>query len=96
MAIKITLQYFDGCPNWKQTEKELRQVVDNLHVDADISFEKIESHTDAEKIGFRGSPTILIGGAIPSPMPTRRLGSRVVCTERAKKPQGRPTPAGPS
>ncbi len=29
MAINITLQYFDGCPNWKQAEEELREVVDN-------------------------------------------------------------------
>lgn len=65
MPINITLQYFDGCPNWIQAEKEIRNAVDGTGIDAEISYERIEPHDRAKEVGFRGSPTILIAGRDP-------------------------------
>ncbi len=74
MAISITLQYFDGCPNWTQAEQEILDAVDGSGIDAEIVYEKIGSHDRAEKVGFRGSPTILISGQDPFVEPDAPVG----------------------
>ena len=56
--MKVTLVYFDGCPNWQSTNARLESLA------GEISFEldrrKIETVEDAERLKFRGSPTVLI------------------------------------
>jgi hypothetical protein len=74
MPLSITLQYFDGCPNLQQAEKEILEAVDGLGVDAEIVYEKIESHERAQEVGFRGSPTILISGRDPFADPGGPVG----------------------
>jgi hypothetical protein len=65
MKIPIALQYFDGCPHWKQAEKDLTAAIDATGVEVDITYQKVETHSDAERLEFRGSPTILISGDDP-------------------------------
>ncbi len=65
MAIDITLQYFDGCPNWKIVDREISEAIDNLGISAEVRYQKVESYDEAERLGFRGSPTILISGRDP-------------------------------
>lgn len=90
MPINITLQYFDGCPNWRDAEKELTEVIDDLGLDADISYEEIESHAHAEKVGFRGSPTILIGGLDPFADTDVPVGLSCRVYRTGEKPSGSP------
>lgn len=59
----VTLLYFDGCPNWRQTAEHLRTLSGEL--DLTISLRKIGSAEEAEQTGFRGSPTILVQGRDP-------------------------------
>lgn len=65
MAVEITLQYFDGCPNWQLADRDLREAIRLLHLDAEVSYQRIESHDEAERLQFRGSPTILVSGHDP-------------------------------
>lgn len=65
MTIRVTLQYFDGCPNWREAEADLTQAIDGVGADVDIAYEKIESIQQAETAAFRGSPTILVSGRDP-------------------------------
>ena len=65
MAIDITLQYFHGCPNWKIAEQDISVAIGNLGLDAEVRHQKIESHDEAERLHFRGSPTILVSGKDP-------------------------------
>ena len=58
----VTLQYFNGCPNWKIVDQRLREL---LGTKADIEYRLVESQEDAEQLGFRGSPTILVDGVDP-------------------------------
>jgi len=74
MAVSITLQYFDGCPNWKQTERELQEAIDLVGVDANFSYQKVESHSQAERLMFSGSLTILISGRDPFAKPGAPVG----------------------
>lgn len=64
--MKITLRYFDGCPNWRTVEERLRGALANADtVDATITLERVETHEQALHLGFRGSPTVLIDGTDP-------------------------------
>lgn len=62
--MKIVLQYFDGCPNWKITADHLSHLEDQ-GLDATIVYQQIDSHEDAIAHRFRGSPTVLINGVDP-------------------------------
>jgi hypothetical protein len=62
--MEITLQYFDGCPNWKTTAQHLTTLVDQ-GLDATIDHELIDSHDKAVARDFHGSPTVLIDGVDP-------------------------------
>ncbi|MEX0864070.1 MAG: thioredoxin family protein [Acidimicrobiia bacterium] len=62
--MEITLQHFDGCPNWETTAHHLSRLVEE-GLDATIGYELIDSHESAVARGFRGSPTVLIDGIDP-------------------------------
>ncbi len=68
----VTLLYFDGCPNWQGTEALLGA----LSAEYGFSLErtKVESAHEAEALGFRGSPTVLIDGADPFSDPSAPVG----------------------
>jgi hypothetical protein len=64
--VRITLRYFDGCPNWRTAEERLRAALDDAGAsDAAISLERVATQEEAYHLGFRGSPTILIDGRDP-------------------------------
>ncbi|MEX1004542.1 MAG: thioredoxin family protein [Acidimicrobiia bacterium] len=59
----VTLMYFDGCPNWRYTKR----LLDCLPVefDCDLRLRLVSTPQEAEQVGFRGSPTVLIDGVDP-------------------------------
>jgi hypothetical protein len=61
--MKITIQYFAGCPHWKLADERVQSVLRGLARD-DVSLEHqlIDSPEAATRLGFHGSPTILIDG----------------------------------
>ena len=62
--INITLQYFDGCPNWKETDAHL-QSLQSEGLDLNVTYQLIETPEAAAVAGFRGSPTVVIDGVDP-------------------------------
>jgi len=90
MSVPITLQYFDGCPNWKHAEKELTAAIDEVGLDADITYQKVESHSDADRLMFRGSPTILISGHDPFADPDAPVGLSCRVYRTGEKTSGSP------
>ncbi|GAA2185244.1 MULTISPECIES: thioredoxin family protein [Microbacteriaceae] len=62
--MEITLQYFDGCPNWEALDQRLAQVVDGRS-DVRITHQRVETAEDAVRLGFHGSPTVLVDGVDP-------------------------------
>lgn len=62
--LQITLQYFDGCPNWKTAAAHLSTLIDE-GLDAVIGYELINTYDIAVARGFRGSPTVLLDGVDP-------------------------------
>jgi hypothetical protein len=90
--VKLTIQYFDGCPHWKLADQRLRSVLRNLsRSDVKLEYQRIDSPQTAERVGFHGSPTILDDGRDPFSTGTEPIGMtcRVYRTEEGV--QGAPT-----
>ncbi len=90
----ITIQYFEGCPHWKLADERVQKVLRGLsRSDLNLEYQLIDSPADAERVGFHGSPTILIDGRDPFATGSEPVGltCRVYRTEQG--PQGAPTEA---
>ena len=59
--MQITLQYFEGCPNWQVTQAHLEEL-QGEGVDLDVVHQLIDTPDAAEAAGFRGSPTVIVEG----------------------------------
>lgn len=57
----ITLQYFDGCPNWKIADEQLVLLAAE-RPEIVVKRQSVATVEEAERVGFRGSPSILING----------------------------------
>lgn len=71
--MNITLQYFNGCPNWKDAEAHI-EVLRAEGADLDFDRQLIDTPELAEENGFRGSPTIIIDGVDPFAEPDAPVG----------------------
>lgn len=60
--MEITLQYFDGCPNWRVAAGRLAVITAELP-GVVVNQRMVHSLEDAEAIGFHGSPSILADGS---------------------------------
>lgn len=57
----IALLYFDGCPNWKLADERLAAIAAERS-GATVTRHLVETVDEAERLGFRGSPSILVNG----------------------------------
>jgi hypothetical protein len=92
--MRITIQYFDGCPHWRLADERVRKVLRDVGAgDVALDYELIDSPETAERVGFHGSPTILVDGRDPFATGSEPVGMscRVFSTEDG--PQGAPTEA---
>lgn len=63
--VKVELLYFDGCPHWATAEQRLIEALSRLGSSDVVQRLRIDSPEHAERVGFRGSPTILLDGRDP-------------------------------
>jgi len=56
----ITLLYFDGCPNWL-ADQRLAAIAAG-RADLMVTGHRVETLEEAERVGFHGSPSILVDG----------------------------------
>ena len=61
----VTLLYFPGCPNWQTADANLREALEETGADVTVHRLAVDTVEDAERLGFLGSPTILIDGKDP-------------------------------
>jgi hypothetical protein len=62
----VTLLYFDDCPSWTVADGRLGEALRILGLDpALVERRAITTDEEAQRAGFRGSPTILIDGVDP-------------------------------
>lgn len=89
--MKITLQYFDGCPNWKTTDAHLTTLISDRGLDNTLDYQLIDTPEAAVEHQFRGSPTVLIDGVDPFAEDDTPVGlaCRIYATDHG--PAGSPT-----
>ncbi len=61
----VQLLWFSGCPNWQETDARLREALALAGVDADVVLVEVTTPEDADRLRFRGSPTVLVDGVDP-------------------------------
>jgi hypothetical protein len=72
--VEVRLLYFDDCPNWHHAQARLREALADLEPPVQVRYELVRTPEDAERAGFRGSPTILINGRDPFAAPEDPVG----------------------
>ena len=59
----VELLWWSGCPSTDRAESELRDALRDVGLDrAQVRRREIATDVEADEVGFRGSPTILIDG----------------------------------
>jgi hypothetical protein len=86
----ITLLYFDDCPNWKVADAHLATLAGEIPGLA-ISRHLVETAEEAERVGFRGSPSILIDGVDVFADPEAPVGLSCRVYQTSEGPAGSPT-----
>ena len=87
--MNVTLLYFDGCPNWEIADRRLSALADELGFEVDRR--KVETSADAEALGFRGSPTVLVDGRDAFADGDEPVGHACRVYETPDGPAGAPT-----
>jgi len=64
--MKVELLYFEGCPNWHDAEDNLRAALRAVGaLEEGIDRQPVVTQEMAERVGFLGSPSVLIDGTDP-------------------------------
>lgn len=59
--MKVSLLYFDDCPNWRVADRRLDSIAAD-HPALEVTRHRVETLEEAERLGFHGSPSILVDG----------------------------------
>ncbi|MGI8754944.1 MAG: thioredoxin family protein [Acidimicrobiales bacterium] len=86
----VILLYFEDCPNWQTAEGHLELLA--LEVpDLRLSRHLVDTAEEAERVGFAGSPSILIDGIDPFAEPNFPAGLSCRMYQSPAGPAGSPT-----
>ena len=61
----VELLWFAGCPSWQLAEGRLREALSLAQLDAELVLVEVRTPEEAERLGFPGSPTVLVDGRDP-------------------------------
>lgn len=91
--MNVTVLHTEDCPNLEPLMAELRSLIDGRS-DVTLTTAHVQSDDDAARLGFHGSPTILIDGTDPFPGPAEAVGlscrSYPCCADAAGRSPGYP------
>lgn len=89
--MEVTLLYFDGCPRWQTADERISALADELGIT--VTRRKITTSDEAEAVGFRGSPTILVDGRDPFVRGDEPIAMSCRIYQTPDGPAGAPTSA---
>lgn len=73
--MEVTLLYFDGCPTWRVADERLTRALALVGApDTPVTRRQVTTPEAAERLAFRGSPTVLIDGRDPFAAPDAPVG----------------------
>ena len=62
IKITVQIQYFQGCSNSAEMIRAVKEAINEIEDEIEYQEVLIETNELAEKVKFRGSPTLLING----------------------------------
>jgi len=67
--VRIEILYFEDCPNYELADTRVREVLNELGVQAEVVLVNVKDAESAEAVRFPGSPTVRVNGedVVPSP-----------------------------
>ena len=86
----IALLYFDDCPNWKIADERLAAIAAERS-DLRVSRHLVDTLEEAERVGFHGSPSILVDGVDVFAGPEAGVGLSCRVYRTPDGPAGAPT-----
>lgn len=86
----IALLYFDDCPNWKIADERLA-VIAAERPGLTVSRHLVDTLEEAERVGFHGSPSILVDGVDVFAEPDAGVGLSCRVYRTPDGPTGAPT-----
>lgn len=90
--MEIRFLYFEDCPNWRTARERLDQVLGDLAAGPPaVTMVAVTTPEDAERLGFRGSPSILIDERDPFARGDEPVGLSCRVYQTPDGPQGSPT-----
>jgi hypothetical protein len=90
-TMRVTVLYFEGCPNWRAADARLRALADEPGFTVDRRV--VDTPDEAERMRFRGSPTILVDGRDPFASGDEPVGLSCRVYDTPQGPAGAPTAA---
>jgi hypothetical protein len=89
--VEIEILYVADCPNVGLARQRLDAALQASGLDVEVQETEVADAETAERVGMRGSPTIVIDGrdAVPSGAPVGSLSCRLYATDAGT--QGAPT-----
>ena len=86
----IALLYFDDCPHWKIADERLTAIAAE-RPDLTVSRHLVDTLEEAERVGFHGSPSILVNGVDVFAEPDAGVGLSCRVYRTPDGPVGAPT-----
>lgn len=77
MTLTIDILYTADDADWQELGRLARQALDSLGLEAELRYREVGSDREAFELNFIGSPTVLIDGSDPWPMPNAPAGLRL-------------------
>ncbi len=72
--MRVQLLYFDGCPNWEVAQARLRDALVAVGIAELVELVEVTTEEQAERLGFHGSPTVMVDGRDLFPQPDAGFG----------------------
>lgn len=92
--MKVTVLHIEDCPNLEPLMEDLHELLRGRS-DVTLTVVPVLSDEDAARLGFHGSPTVLIDGVDPFPAPPEPVGLSCrqypCCRDAAGRVPGFPT-----
>lgn len=86
----VTLLYFDDCPNWRIADERLAAIAAE-GPDLTVSRHLVSTVEEAERVGFLGSPSIMVDGVDVFAEPGAGVGLSCRVYRTPEGPAGAPT-----
>lgn len=77
--VKVEFLFWEDCPSHPAARKLLREVMEELGLEAPVHEIEVVTDEDAARLAFPGSPTIRVNGTDVDPAGAAQMGTALTC-----------------